>query len=98
MKISELKPGMRNIDLTFKIDDISQTRDVMSREGKSLRVADATVSDDSGKVKLTLWNEQIDEVAVNNSYSIQNGYITSYRGETQLNVGRLGKLVPAEGK
>ena len=40
----------------------------------------------------TLWNEQIDQVKVNSNVKIENGYVTSFRGETQLNVGRYGKL------
>jgi replication factor A1 len=92
MKISELRPGMRRVDVTAKILEISPPREVTTRTGEQSRVADAMVSDDSGSVKLTLWNEQIDQVKVNNSISIENGYVTSFRGETQLNVGRYGKL------
>jgi replication factor A1 len=93
MKISELKPGMRRVDVAgAKVLEISQPRDVTTRAGEQSRVAEAMVSDDSGTVKLTLWNEQIDQVKVNNSVSIENGYVTSFRGETQLNVGRYGKL------
>jgi replication factor A1 len=92
MKISELRPGMRRVDVTAKILEISPPREVTTRTGEQSRVADAMVSDDSGSVKLTLWNEQIDQVKANNSISIENGYVTSFRGETQLNVGRYGKL------
>ena len=92
MKISELKPGMRRVDITAKLLDISEAREVTTRAGEQSRVATATVTDDSGSVKLTLWNEQIDQVKVNASITIENGYVTSFRGETQLNVGRYGKL------
>jgi len=93
MKIGELKPGMRRVDVVgAKVLEISAPREVTTRAGEQSRVAEAMVSDDSGTVKLTLWNEQIDQVKVNNSVSIENGYVTSFRGETQLNVGRYGKL------
>jgi len=45
-----------------------------------------------GKIKLTLWNKQIDQVSVNDTVQIENGYVTSFRGEIQLNVGKYGKL------
>jgi replication factor A1 len=84
---------MRRVDVTAaKVLEISQPREVTTRAGEESRVAEAMVSDDSGTVKLTLWNEQIDQVKVNSSVSIENGYVTSFRGETQLNVGRYGKL------
>jgi replication factor A1 len=92
MKISELKPGMRRVDITAKILEISEAREVTTRRGEQSRVATAVVSDDSGTVKLNLWNEQIDQVKVNDSIAIENGYVDSFRGETQLNVGRYGKL------
>jgi replication factor A1 len=92
MKISELKPGMRRVDITAKIQEISTPRDVTTRRGEQSRVATAVVSDDSGTVKLNLWNEQIDQVKTNDTVTIENGYVDSFRGETQLNVGRYGKL------
>jgi replication factor A1 len=92
MKISELKPGMRRVDVTAKVLNLSETREVTTRAGEQSRVATADVTDDSGTVKLTLWNEQIDQVKVNSNVVIENGYVTSFRGETQLNVGRYGKL------
>jgi replication factor A1 len=92
MKISELKPGMKRVDVTANVLSLSETREVTTRAGEQSRVATADVSDDSGTVKLTLWNEQIDQVKVNSSVKIENGYVTSFRGETQLNVGRYGKL------
>jgi replication factor A1 len=92
MKISELKPGMRRVDITAKIQEISTPREVTTRRGEQSRVATAVVSDDSGTVKLNLWNEQIDQVKSNDTVTIENGYVDSFRGETQLNVGRYGKL------
>lgn len=92
MRISELRPGMRRVDVAAKVLELSDPREVTTRTGEQSRVATASVSDDSGTVKLTLWNEQIDQVKVNSSVKIENGYVTSFRGETQLNVGRYGKL------
>jgi replication factor A1 len=92
MKIIELRPGMKRVEIAAKVLNISETREVTTRAGEQSRVATADVSDDSGTVKLTLWNEQIDQVKVNDNVKIENGYVTSFRGETQLNVGRYGKL------
>jgi len=93
LKIKELKDGMRRVDVTARVIEKSEPREVRSRYGdQMLRVADAMLSDDTGTIKLTLWNEQIDQVDVNNSVRIDNGYVTTFRGEIQLNVGRYGKL------
>ena len=56
------------------------------------RVVTAVLKDDSGEIKLSLWNETIDQVKVGDSVQIENGYVTEFREEPQLNVGRYGKL------
>jgi len=84
---------MRRVDVTGKIVEKSEPREVTSRySGKTHQVATATLMDDTGSVKLTLWNEQINQVDVDDVVKIENGYVTSFRGEIQLNVGRYGKL------
>jgi len=93
MKIKDLKEGMRRVDIVAKVLNISEPREVRSRYGsQTYRVATATIGDDTGTIKLALWNEQIDQVNVDDTISIENGYVKSFRGEIQLNVGRYGKL------
>lgn len=92
MKISELRSGMRRVSLNATVKEVSQPREVMTKFGEVSRVATATIFDDSGSIKLTLWNENIDKVSPNSEVQIENGYVTSFRGENQLNVGRYGKL------
>ena len=93
MKISELRENVRSVNITGKIVDKSDVREVQSRYGGgTLRVANATLQDDSGTITLTLWNTQIDEVNVGDTVKIENGYTNSFRGEIQLNIGRYGKI------
>jgi replication factor A1 len=97
LKIKELRNGMRRVDVEAKVIEKSPTREVMSRYKDVVhRVATAIISDGTGKIKLTLWNDQIDQVNVNDNVKIENGYITTFRGEIQLNVGRYGKLTVTE--
>lgn len=84
---------MKRIDVVAKVDEKAETREVTSKfKDQTLKVATALISDETGTIKLTLWNEQIDQVNVNDKVKIQNGYITSFRGEIQLNIGRYGTL------
>ena len=99
MKVSELKSGSKEVDIEGKITEIAETREVMTRFGGASRVANAGFTDDSGKtIKLSLWNDDIDKVSVDDNVKIENGYVTSFRGELQLNVGRYGKLTVIESK
>ena len=91
MNIADLKPGMRKISLFGQIESIEAPRDVQTKFGPG-QVAKATLIDNSGSVQLVLWNENITKVGVGQHVSIENGYVDSYRGDLQLNVGRYGKL------
>ncbi len=93
MKIKELRDGMRKVNIVAKVVQKSDEREVRSRyKDETYRVADALIDDETGTIKLTLWNEQINQVNINDMVKVDNGYITSFRGEIQLNVGRYGKL------
>jgi hypothetical protein len=43
-------------------------------------------------MKLTLWNEQIEQVKVGDKVKISNGYVNEFQGELQLTTGKFGKL------
>jgi replication factor A1 len=93
LKIKELKDGMKRVEVEAKVVSKEPTREVLSRYKDVVhRVANASVSDGTGTIKLTLWNDQIDQINVNDNIKVENGYITTFRGEMQLNVGRYGKL------
>ena len=93
MKIKDLQDGMKRVSIEAKVTEKSDPREVMSRfKDQALKVANAVISDDTGTIKLTLWNEQIDQVNVDSIVKIENGYVTSFKGEIQLNIGKYGKL------
>jgi len=93
LKIKELRDGMRRVTVAAKVIEKSEAREVSSRyKDETYRVADALISDETGTIKLTLWNEQIEQVNVDDTVKVENGYITTFRGEIQLNVGRYGIL------
>ncbi len=93
MNIKDLQNGMKRVSIRAKVLEKSEPREVRSRfKDEPLKVADAIISDETGKIKLTLWNEQIDQVNTGDVVAVENGYVTSFRGEIQLNVGKFGKL------
>ena len=91
--IKELQDGMKRVSVEAKVVDKGDPREVKSRfKDETYRIVDAVVADESGSVKLTLWNEQIDQINVGDNIKIENGYVTSFKSEIQLNVGKFGKL------
>jgi replication factor A1 len=92
MKITELTPGIRGVSVEGKIESIAEPRTVNLRAGGTARVADAVITDDSGSIKLSLWDDQIDMVQEGDAVVIENGYTQAFRGDNSLNIGRYGKL------
>ncbi len=92
MNISELKPDMKQVDVLGQIVEVFPPRDVTTRRWGQARVAEVVLKDDSGQIKLVLWDEQIDFAKQGRQATITNGYVTSFRGDTQLNIGRYGQL------
>ncbi len=98
MNIKDLRNGMKRVDVEAQVTEKGNPREVMSRfKDETYTVADAVVSDETGSIKLTLWNEQINQVNVNDKIKIENGYVTSFKGEMQLNAGKYGKLTVVPG-
>jgi replication factor A1 len=93
LNVGELRDGMKRVNVQAKVVEKRETREVMSRfKDETYKVATAIVADETGSIKLTLWNEQIEQVNVNDTVTVENGYVTSFKGEIQLNVGKFGKL------
>jgi len=91
--IKDLQDGMKRVSVEAKVVDKGDPREVRSKyKDETYRIVDAVVADETGSIKLTLWNEQIEQVNVGDNVKIENGYVTSFKGETQLNVGKFGTL------
>lgn len=91
MKLSELKAGQGKVDVEVKVTKVDEVR-TFNKYGKDLRVCNAMVSDSSGEMKLSLWNEDIEKVRVGETIRITNGYVSEFNGERQLSAGKFGKI------
>lgn len=84
---------MKRVTIEARVVEKGETREVQSRfKEETYKVATAVIADDTGTIKLTLWNEQINQVNPNDNVKIENGYVTSFKGEIQLNIGKYGVL------
>ncbi|MCW4032927.1 MAG: OB-fold nucleic acid binding domain-containing protein [Candidatus Bathyarchaeota archaeon] len=92
-KIAELRKGLKAINLKAKVIEKSPTKEVFSRNGRKLKLSNVKISDGSGNIKLTLWNEQIGLVSEGDTVKIRNANVKTFRGEKLLNVSsRSGKI------
>ena len=52
----------------------------------------AIAKDETGDIKLTLWNDDIEKVKSGDKVKLTNGYVSEWQGELQLTTGRFGKI------
>jgi replication factor A1 len=95
--VGELSPRSREVNVKVKVVKINEIREVTSRRDGSInRVTEALVGDETGSVYLTLWNENIDNVEVDSTIKIENGYCNLFKGNMRLNIGRYGSMSEIE--
>jgi replication factor A1 len=90
--IRDLRAGMKKISLKATVSAIPEPSLVFTRFGNYASVANATVVDETGTIKLCLWNEQINTVSVGDTIQIENAHMSLFRGQPQLRIGKTGKL------
>lgn len=88
MKISEIEVRMGKIDVEGEVIDKEEPREIR----ENLKVCNATLKDESGEIKLTLWNDEIKKVNVGDKVKVTNGYCNEFQGEKQLTAGKFGQL------
>jgi hypothetical protein len=99
--IEDLRAGMKNVTLKAEVLEVTPPRRVVTRYGNYASLAKALIADETGKIKLCLWNEQIDAVSAGDTVQIENARASTFKGERQLSLGKNGTLnniVPLKSK
>ena len=91
MAIKDLQARQGKIDLEAEVIEKETPRE-FAKFGKVGKVCNAKIKDDTGTVKLTLWNEQADQVNLGDTIKITNGFVGEWQGELQLSTGKFGTL------
>ncbi|GBE55660.1 single-stranded DNA-binding protein [archaeon BMS3Bbin15] len=91
MKVSEVSSNMKDVSLEGTIVEISEPRTVNTRFGQK-KVATALIEDETGKINLTLWEDQIEQAEEGKKIKVEGAYVTEWQGKIQLNVGRKGTI------
>ncbi len=92
MKISDLKAGTSNVSIKATVSQKDEPREVVTKYGKRLNVANILLKDDSGTIAMSLWGNDINTVDVGDVIEISNGYVSEFRGTPQLSTGKFGKI------
>lgn len=88
--VQDLRHGMKKVNIEAKVLETPTPSTVQTRYGNSAKVTNAWIADETGKIKLCLWNEQADFVTVGDTVQIKNASVSTFKGERQLRLGKTG--------
>jgi ssDNA-binding replication factor A large subunit len=100
LKIKNLVSGLRSVDITARIINVSEPWE-FEKKGKKGRVVNVLMGDDTGAVRLSLWNDEINmidkgELKEDSTIRITGGYVKEdNRGSPEVRLGR-GKMEQVE--
>jgi len=92
VNIRDLKPGMSHVNITAKVLDASEPKQVVTSASVDHEILELEVGDKSGSMKLVLWDDKIISLKAGDNVKIENGFVTSFKGAWRINVGRYGRV------
>ena len=92
MNIRDLKPGMNHVDIRVRVLSISEPKQITTGTGIEHEILEAKAEDETGSIALVLWDKKIIPIKVGDALQIENGFMTSFKGEWRINVGKYGKV------
>jgi hypothetical protein len=90
--VHNLRHGMKKVNLEAKVLETAAPSRVFTHYGNSATVTNALIGDETGKVKLCLWNEQATSITKGDTIQVRNASVSTYKGERQLRLGKNGTL------
>ena len=95
MKLSELRPGMEELELKVRLLDLNESREVETYSGLKHTIVEGKVTDGTDTLDFTVWNEAIeklDKIKPGDNIQLLNAFITSYKGDLAVNIGRESEI------
>ncbi len=94
-RVEDLSLGASDVDLVGKVLDTDSVRTFDRDDGSEGRVSNLTLGDETGRVRVTMWDEKADlaeEFEADEVVEIGDGYVRERDGELELHVGDRGTL------
>ena len=96
--VRDMRLGLKSVSFKAVVVKKSEVRAVTSRDGVPLLVCSVTLSDGTGEIPLSIWNNQIATISEGDRVEVHDARVRSFRGQIQLSLRRkTGRLTILEG-
>ena len=93
--IGELTPDMRDVDLVGKVAKIFPVT-TFEKDGREGKVQNIVVADESGSIRMTFWNEDVEKIeklAEGDIIEVKHGYVKKgFRDALEFTAGRRAEI------
>ncbi|MGZ4851364.1 MAG: hypothetical protein ACXV2C_08305 [Candidatus Bathyarchaeia archaeon] len=96
MKIEDLHEGMKKVNVIGEVLQTSEASKVHTQFRDNALVSNAIIGDETGKVMLCLWDQQVNAVSMGDHIEVKNAHVASFKGEKQLRLGKNGTITRLE--
>ncbi len=96
LKIDDLRVGMKKINVNATVLEVSEPSKVHTQFRDNAVVSNAVVEDETGKVLLCLWDQQVNTVHPGDCVEVKNAHVALFKGEKQLRLGKNGTVTILE--
>lgn len=85
-------PGMSNVNMKLKVLEVSEPEQVITGKGVEHKILELEVGDETGTIKLVLWDDKVVPLKVGDVVQVENGFVSSFKGEWRINIGKYGEV------
>jgi replication factor A1 len=96
LKIEDLRVGMKKVNLIGEVLETETPSKVHTQFRTDAIVSNAVIGDETGKVLLCLWDQQVNSVAVGDCVEVRNAHVAMFKNEKQLRLGKKGSVTVFE--
>ncbi|MDI9395325.1 MAG: OB-fold nucleic acid binding domain-containing protein [Euryarchaeota archaeon] len=102
-KIKDIKDGMGDINVTGKVLEVSEVRTFQRKDGNSGRVGNLLIGDETGTLRVTLWDEKTDilnQIEYGDTVELVNAYAreNAFTQKVELQIGNRSMIRKSEKK
>ena len=93
--VESLTMGQSDVNLRGLVLDTDEVRTFDRDDGSEGRVSNLTLGDETGRIRVTLWDEMADrasELAAGTAVEVVDGYVREREGSLELHVGDRGAV------
>ena len=98
-RVEDLSLGVSNVNLVGKVLDTDSIRTFERDDGSEGKVANCTLGDETGRIRVTMWDDRADDVellAAGETVEVVDGYVRERDGSLELHVGDRGAIEPVD--